>query len=54
MKKFMCRCGLFMLVLVLAASIFYVIWSMKNRNVSDGGTLVKNMCNDAREYLHLG
>lgn len=43
MKKFVCRCGLWMVILALAAGIFYLLWGGKNQDLGREGTLVKNI-----------
>lgn len=57
MKKFMCRCGMWMVILALAAGIFYLMWSARSKPMGENGTLVKNMgqnmCREAKNCLNL-
>lgn len=42
MKKFVCKCGLWIAVLALAAGIFYLFCGMRAQNMEQAGTLVMN------------
>lgn len=57
MKKFMCRCGMWIVVLALAAGIFYLLWSTKPKAMRERGTLVKNIsqniCQEVKHCLNL-
>ena len=53
MKKFVCKCGLWIVMLALAAGIFYLVWSMKKPEMEENGTLVKNMCRDLEDALRM-
>lgn len=48
MKKIMGKCCMFLLILVLAAGIFCVFWSLRSGDMSENGTLVKNICGEIR------
>ncbi len=43
MKKFVCRFGLWIVILALAAGIFYLFRSGKAQDMGQVGTLVENM-----------
>ena len=48
MKKNVGKCCMLVLILVLAAGIFCVFWSLKSGNLSENGTLVKIICGEIR------
>ncbi|MDO5345032.1 MAG: hypothetical protein Q4E91_04750 [Lachnospiraceae bacterium] len=48
MKKFVCRFGMWMVVLALAAGIFYLFWGRNSQDKNQMGTLVKNMAQAAQ------
>lgn len=48
MKKNVGKCCMIVLILALAAGIFCVFWDLKAGNKNENGTLVKNICQEAR------
>ncbi|MDD2959446.1 MAG: hypothetical protein PHE06_08880 [Lachnospiraceae bacterium] len=53
MKKFMCRCGLWIIILGLAAGIFCLFWNMRSDDMSENGTLVKNLCERGKNCMNM-
>lgn len=51
MKKMIYHVGLIVIILALTAGIFYYFWTMKSKNMGENGTLVKNICEEAKRRL---
>ncbi len=51
MKKMIYHVGLIVIILALTAGIFYYFWTMKSKNMGENGTLVKNICEEAKRCL---
>ena len=46
MKRFLCRYGIWVAVLALAAGIFYALFVMRTEDLSERGTLVRAICRE--------
>ena len=51
MKKMIYHVGLIVIILALTAGIFYYLWTMKSKDMAENGTLVKNICEEAKKRL---
>lgn len=49
MGRTMKKCGIFLLLLILAAGIFWIFQKQETENLKENGTLVKNICTAGRE-----
>ncbi len=53
MRKFMSRCWIWVMALILAGGIFYYFWEGKEKDFGDTGTLVRKACREVRQSVGL-
>jgi len=53
MRRFLSRCWIWVIALVLAGGIFYYFWEGRDKDFGDTGTLVRRICREARQTMRL-